>query len=41
MLPSFRTTYTLATREALAGLAESNPTPERYASERARILAAT
>jgi hypothetical protein len=40
MLPSFRTAYPLATREALAQLAESRPTPEVYASERARILAA-
>ena len=39
MLPSYRTTYTPAQRAALARLAESNPTPEAYARERARILA--
>ena len=40
-MPTIRTTYPLATREALATLAESNPTPAVYASERARILAGT
>ncbi len=32
------TTYTRSVREALFRLAESNPTPERYERERARIL---
>jgi hypothetical protein len=33
-----RTTYTLAQRQALWRLAMSNPTPEQYHSEKARIL---
>jgi hypothetical protein len=37
-LPVYRTTYTLAQRKALNALAESNPTPEEYRQERARIL---
>ena len=41
MLPSIRTTYTLHIREALHALAESNPSPHHYATERARILEAT
>jgi hypothetical protein len=39
MLPSIRTAYTLAQREALNALAESRPTLERYLQERQRILA--
>jgi hypothetical protein len=37
-LPTYRTTYPRAIREALHALAESNPTPETYHRERARIL---
>lgn len=37
-LPTYRTTYSLAVREALHALAESNPTPDQYHRERARIL---
>lgn len=38
MLPCLRPRYTVAEARALFELAESNPTPERYAKERARIL---
>ncbi len=38
ILPSLRTAYSLEQRRALWSLAMSNPTPERYASEKARIL---
>jgi hypothetical protein len=38
MLPSLRTTYPPSVRRALHALAESNPTPERYRTERERIL---
>lgn len=37
-LPVIRTTYTATVRQRLHALAESNPTPERYERERARIL---
>ena len=41
ILPGTRTTYPRPIAEALHALAESRPTPEGYARERARILAAT
>ena len=34
-------TYPRAVRDALAVLAESNPTPEAYEAEKARILASS
>jgi hypothetical protein len=37
-LPILRTAYTPVQRRALALLAESNPTPTEYRTERARIL---
>ena len=38
MLPSLRTTYSYHQRLALWRLAESNPSPEEYQREKARIL---
>ena len=38
ILPSYRPTYPARIARALHALAESRPTPETYARERARIL---
>jgi hypothetical protein len=38
MLPTYRTTYSYHQRLALWRLAESNPSPEVYQREKARIL---
>ena len=41
ILPSYRTAYPAHIARALHALAQSNPTPTEYRTERARILGGT
>ena len=40
-LPTYRTTYPASVARVLHALAESNPSPTEYRTERARILGGT